>query len=468
MNYFFRSFCQSVILLSLIVFSIDVSSQTRTRDFVRVKNNSFELNGEPYYFLGTNFWYGLNLGAKGKGGNRDRLIRELDRLNSLGIKNLRVMAGSEGPDTEPWRMAPALQTSPGVYNEDVLEGLDFLLFEMRKRDMKAVMCLNNFWPWSGGMSQYLIWAGFAESIPYPPPHPGGDWGTYAKFTANFYSNSKAMKLFDDHIRFILSRKNKYSNLRYTNDPTIMSWELANEPRGVDNLSQFAEWIKHTSELIKNLDTNHLVTTGSEGATSDPTSSGTDLIKDHSYKAIDYATAHLWVQNWGYYDPLKAEESYPVALSYAKKYIKDHAEMGERLGKPLVLEEFGISRDLNDHSASSTTLVRDKYYKEVFEETLKYMRKDNLKIAGCNFWAWGGEGRPAQPKAIWKAGDNFIGDPPHEYQGWYSVYDTDSSTISILRDYTGKVNQLNKQKKGKGAGEKNKNKKATGTKTQIKL
>src|SRR5215216_701262 len=57
------------------------------QDFVVVKNTGFEINGKPYHYLGTNFWYGLNLGSKGAGGNRDRLIRELDRLKTLGVTN---------------------------------------------------------------------------------------------------------------------------------------------------------------------------------------------------------------------------------------------------------------------------------------------------------------------------------------------------------------------------------------------
>jgi mannan endo-1,4-beta-mannosidase len=42
--------------------------------------------------------------------------------------------------------------------------------------------------------------------------------------------------------------------------------------------------------------------------------------------------------------------------------------------------------------------------------------------------------------MWKLGDNFIGDPPHEPQGWYSIFDTDSSTIRIIREYAGKINK----------------------------
>jgi hypothetical protein len=62
---------------------------------------------------------------------------------------------------------PALQTAQEIYNEDVFEGLDFLLSEMGKRDMKAVMVLGNFWTWSGGFPQY-----YGEGR---PPRPGKFW-----------------------------------------------------------------------------------------------------------------------------------------------------------------------------------------------------------------------------------------------------------------------------------------------------
>src|SRR5690606_33617925 len=161
----------------------------------------------------------------------------------------------------------ALQTAPGVYNTDLLDGLDYLLDELRVRNMYAVMCLNNFWPWSGGMGQYIVWSGKADSIPYPPPHPGGDWGRYQEFAASFYSNETATKLFSDYVSFIVSRVNQRSKIPYRDDPAIMAWQLCNEPRGINNTDAYVRWIVNVSTTIKSLDKNHLVTIGSEGLTS---------------------------------------------------------------------------------------------------------------------------------------------------------------------------------------------------------
>jgi mannan endo-1,4-beta-mannosidase len=429
-------------LLMLMMTTLFISCKQKT-PFVKVKGTQFVIGDKPYYFMGTNFWYGLNLGSKGEGGNRERLIRELDRLKELGVNNLRVVAGSEGPDKEPYRMVPALQTSAGVYNEEVFDGLDFLLSEMKKRDMYAVMCLNNFWNWSGGMGQYMVWAGVADSIPYPPPHPGGNWDVYQKFAAKFYSSEKAVELFNNHIKTIVARKNSYSNLEYKNDPTIMAWELGNEPRGVNNVDAYTKWIAATSSLIKQLDPNHLVTTGSEGKTSS-SYSGTDPEKDHAIASIDYQTIHIWVQNWNIYNPAKADSTLPLSIDYALNYLKEHEAISKKINKPMVLEEFGISRDGNSHEPSSTTVIRDQYYDKIFEAVYQRASAENSVVAGVNFWAWAGEGRPRVAEGMWKPGDNFIGDPPHEPQGWYSVYDKDLSTQKVIKKYGELLNGLSKK------------------------
>ncbi|PUZ20118.1 mannan endo-1,4-beta-mannosidase [Chitinophaga costaii] len=417
-------------------------AQTDT-GFVTVEGTHFALNGHPYYYLGTNFWAGLNLGSKGSGGQRDRLLRELDRLQSLGINNLRIMGGSEGPDTAPFRMLPSLQTKPGVYNPEVLDGLDFLLSEMQKRHLYAIVCLNNFWNWSGGMSQYLVWAGAADSIPNPSSEKPESWGIYQAFTAQFYSNPKAVNLFNQHIRFIVDHVNPYTKKAYKDDPTIMAWELANEPRADTNIAGMHTWINETAGLLKSLDPHHLVTTGSEGATSGA-SAGTDLVRDHESPNIDYATIHIWVQNWNIYDPAKADATFEPAVRYAHHYLDQHVAYAQQLKKPLILEEFGISRDGNNYQRNSPTIIRDKYYQNIFDAVFDYANKDSSIVSGVNFWAWGGEGKPRVPGGMWKPGDDFLGDPPHEAQGWYSVFDNDSSTIQVIKTSAARFNGLAKK------------------------
>ena len=405
--------------------------------FVSVDGKRFFLNDKPYYFLGTNLWYGMNLGSKGESGDRQRLINELDFLSNIGVKNLRVMASSEGPDSEKWRIIPSLQSAPGKYNTDLLDGLDFLLFEMGKRDMKAIMCLNNFWHWSGGMAQYVSWEN-NTTIPYPPIEGDGDWQKYQEYASSFYSNKEAKEHYYNHIRFIVLRENTYTGKIYRDDPTIMSWQLGNEPRGINNREDFLDWIKFSAQLIKEIDSNHLVTVGSEGSTAHP-SSGNNFAKDHESEYIDYTTIHIWIQNWGWFNPAD-EQSLSTSIDRVQTYINEHEKLAIKLNKPVVLEEFGISRDYNNYSSNSSVSLRDKYFNKVFD-IISLKVKNGSPLAGSNFWAWGGFGRPRKPKSIWKKHDQFIGDPPHEFQGWYSIYNSDLSTIKIIKKFASKFNNM---------------------------
>lgn len=411
-----------------------------SQDFVTVKNKEFFIDEKPYTFIGANYWYGLYLGAFEQ--DQKRLIEELDQLQSIGVTNLRIMAAFEGTDSDQWRVAPGIQTAPFSYDENLLFGLDFLLVEMAKRNMKAVLVLNNFWLWSGGMAQYVRWADETD-IPTPTPYDGSAYPAYTKYTASFYSNTKAINMFNAYLEHIVGRQNSITGTHYKDDPVIMSWQLCNEPRGMNNVIAYKKWLKNTAALIKSLDGNHLVSIGSEGNTSTPLPNGLDFFNDHDLKDVDYCTFHLWIQNWAWFDPMDADKTYPKAIKEAKRYIKKHIKKAAKLNKPLVLEEFGISRDLNDHSPSANTAYRDNYYSFIFEYCLRSIQK-NKALRACNFWAYGGKGRPSEPKSIWIPGDDLIGDPPHEFQGWYSVYDKDLSTLELIKKYNKSLSQISKK------------------------
>jgi len=231
----------------------------------------------------------------------------------------------------------------GVYNDSLLIGLDYLLVELSKRKMHAVLCLNNMWPWSGGFAQYINWV-TGKSIPYPPPAEGGKWLKYLKFSAKFFNNKKAKALYRSHIQHIVNRQNSISGIYYKDDPTIFSWQLANEPRPILNNWKYRRWIRNTASLIKSLDKNHMVSIGSEGNAFVPLSR--KFKKEHAIKDIDYTTIHIWIQNWGWYDPADTENTFSPSIERAKKYILKHVKIAEKLNKPLILEEFGLLIEIN--------------------------------------------------------------------------------------------------------------------------
>jgi len=65
------------------------------------------------------------------------------------------------------------------------------------------------------------------------------------------------------------------------------------------------------------------------------------------------------------------------------------------------------------------------------------------VAGTNFWAFAGQARPLTPGQFWQPGQPFLGDPPHELQGWYSVYDSDASTLAIVQQFSRRMSDLDR-------------------------
>ncbi|WP_348768365.1 beta-mannosidase [uncultured Bacteroides sp.] len=417
------------LLLTVLLFLLGACApKPAEHSFIKVNaDGQFVRDGKPYYFVGTNFWYGAILGSEGEGGNRERLHKELDFLKSIGINNLRVLVGADGENGIKTRVEPSLQVAPGVYNDTILAGLDYFMNELRERDMTAVLYLNNSWEWSGGYSVYLQWSGHGDAV---VPAVDG-WPAYMEYVKQFPQSDSAKALFANHVNYIVSRTNRYNQIKYVDDPTIMSWQIGNEPRAFsdENKEPFARWMADVAAQIKSLDPNHMVSSGSEG------SWGCEMDmslfeKIHADPNIDYLNIHIWPYNWSWVKADSLTELLPRAKENTRKYIDDHMVIARKYSKPIVLEEFGFPRDGFSFSKEAPTTARDEYYRYVFD-LIRQDRESGGLFAGCNFWAWGGLAGQNPDHVFWEKGDDYTGDPAQEQQGLNSVFATDS-TIEIIK------------------------------------
>ena len=402
--------------------------------FVTTDGTHFMLNGKPYYFIGTNMWYAPILASEGCGGNRQRLQAELDILCMLGVRNLRILAGADSGSKNANTVRPVLQDEHGNLNYTLLAGLDYLLMEMGRRDMKAVIYLTNSWDWSGGYGHYLNRTGHGHS----PNASGEGYNAYVEYASQFAHDAKAQQLYLKHVERIVTRKNTYTDKPYSQDPTIMAWQICNEPRpfSKQGKSSFATWISTTAALIKQHDPHHLVSTGSEGLYGCETDT-TFCTKLHAGSGIDYLTVHIWPVNWGWARRTHTDTDIREAIRHTEQYIRLHEQMARTINKPYVIEEFGYPRDGHSYDPKQSTQSRDKLYSTIMRHvTQSHNRRGAL--AGCNFWGWGGIGRPTAND--WQPGMDYLCDPPHEPQGWYSVFDTDDTTLRIIRDAARKVSK----------------------------
>lgn len=402
------------------------SATSPAMSYVTTDGHGHFMRGDSVYrFAGTNLWYAPILASDGRGGDPQRLSRELDRLQAIGVNNLRILAGAEGPEGLPHHISPVLQTAPGVYNDTLLTGLDRLMAELERRDMTAVIYLTNSWEWSGGYGSYLQWTGKGVA-----PVPGIDgYQEYVNHVKEFVLNDSARSMALDHIRFMTARANSVTGRPYSESPAIMAWQIANEPRAFSRQGKeaLASWLLEAARAIKAIDPNHLVSTGSEGAY------GCEIDLDlwrriHTAPEIDYAIIHLWPTNWGWASRDSVEAHIDRAIAYSDEYIDEHLSAIEGSGRPLVIEEFGYPRDGFSFSIDAPVTARDKYYRHIIERCAA-----DDRIAGYNFWGWNGEARPAHE--LWKAGDPYCCDPAHEPQGMYGVFDCDTTTLKLIRPLT---------------------------------
>jgi mannan endo-1,4-beta-mannosidase len=342
-------------------------------------------------------------------------------------------------------------------------GLDATIMELEARGMVASMVLNNAWPSSGGFAQYIVWAGG-----HAPPMPasaerllnGFTWDRLHFFesVSRFFEMPEAVRLSHQHIRTLLSRRNSLTGRLYASDPTIMSWELANEPRAMSRRAAYRAWVISTSQLVKKLAPNHLVTIGSEGSHADLAerwqgkgeASGWQAVEtatfetDHALQSIDYATCHLWPEPWGWYDqdPKHGGGSgtvYTHLLERAKQYMQAHVQAAARIGKPLVIAEVGLARDSNRYGAMGAVDHRNKLLQSVLN-TMQASVDGRDALAGVGFSGWAGEGRRKQhaasesrvrdTAASFRVESNVFDDSVYDN----SVYDKDLTTVRLISSY----------------------------------
>jgi mannan endo-1,4-beta-mannosidase len=425
----------SILLYAILVFKI-LSAQSQ---FIKVKDTQFFLNNHSWYYIGTNYWYGGVLALKkDKQKGIDRLKKELDFLKSHGINNLRVLAGAEGKGliNGVQRVGPPLQTEEGIFDPEYLKGMDVLLNELAKRKMTAVIYLSNNWNWSGGFLQYLKWNGgipdsaFNEDIP---------WSELGDYTSRFYDCKKCKADYLKQVKYVIGHTNSITHKKYSEEPAIMAWEIANEPRPMRLavINSYKKFISNAASFIKSLDRNHLVTTGTEGYMS---TESIQLYKDiHDDKNIDYLTIHIWPKNWSWFKGKNIAGDMDSVINKTITYLNVHKKVAEQLNKPLVIEEFGLPRDNHSYDIDSPTAYRNIYYGKILSEWLKSKRTNGI-LAGVNFWAYGGIAKPIKGQEMWKEGDEYMGDPPMEAQGLNTVFNSDKSTWNVIDSFSKKRNQ----------------------------
>ena len=267
--------------------------------------------------------------------DRERMPETLKQASDAGIKVVRVWAfGEGGPnDVKPmadfadWPRTHPFRFTPDQWNEEAFVHLDKVIAEAAKNKILVQLCLTNWWRDTGGVTQYLRWAGVNDAADDTRP-----FGINNEKAILFYTNRETRRLYREHINKLATRKNTVTGVYYRDDPTIFGWELMNEAQVITG--RWAErraWISEMSTYLKSLDPNHLIAPGEWGYRS--ASERREWLADHSLSTIDYCDVHLY--------PRDDHDSFVEAPVALKEFVDDRSAAAFSIGKPLVFGEFGM-------------------------------------------------------------------------------------------------------------------------------
>ncbi|KAH6796227.1 hypothetical protein C2S51_037213 [Perilla frutescens var. frutescens] len=244
------------------------------------------LNGSPFYANGFNAYWLMYVASDPS--QRNKISSAFQEAANHSLIIARTWAFSDGGYSP-------LQHSPGSYNEQMFQGLDYVISEAQKHGIKLILSLVNNYNDSGGKKQYVSWA--------------RNQGQNILSDDDFFTNSLAKEYYKNHIKAVLTRQNSITGIAYKDDPTIMAWELMNEPRCTSDPSgnTVQAWIAEMAAYLKSIDHNHLLEAGLEGfygesdrhkQRNNPNFQvGTDFLRNNQIPEIDFATVHSYPDQW---------------------------------------------------------------------------------------------------------------------------------------------------------------------------
>ncbi|KAF5323251.1 hypothetical protein D9619_013508 [Psilocybe cf. subviscida] len=325
--------------------------------FVKTSGTQFTLNGSKFTVVGTNsYWVGLS-GLSTSDMNKafaDIASWGATVVRTWGFNEVTSAPGGNYAYYQIWSgSTPTVNTGANG-----LQNFDNVVAAAKANGIRLIVALTNNWSDYGGSDVYV------KQILNSANHD------------LFYTDSSVKTAFKNYIKAFVSR--------YANEPTIMAWELGNEPRcrgstgtntGTCTPATITAWAKEISAYIKSIDSNHLVALGDEGFYNQPSaptypyqgSEGIDFEANLAISTLDFGTFHSYPEHWG-----QAGNE----LAWGSQWIVDHATSMTKANKPVILEEFGVT--------ASQSTVYQAWYDKIISSGLT---GDLMWQAGSHF-SWG--------------------------------------------------------------------------------
>jgi mannan endo-1,4-beta-mannosidase len=331
--------------------------------FVTTNGTRFLVDKQPFRFAGA------NVAIMYREEDRARMPETLAEAERLGLGVLRVWAYGEGTaqdgvmpvgrDRDDWPRTHPFRRAPDDWNEEAFVHLDRVLAEAARRNLRVQLCLVNWWRDTGGVTQYLRWAGVREAADDRQP-----FGINVERAMEFYTNAETRRLYRQHVERIVTRRNTVTGVLYRDDPTIMAYELMNEAQAPPGRwHERHEWVAEMSAYVKSLDPNHLLTPGTWGYRS--AFERRAWLDEHRLPHVDFVDVHNY--------PRDDHDTYVTSPEALGEFITNRAAATFSLNKPLVMGEFGMGPE------GYEGFTQAEWYRAYFEHSARN------GAAGAIFW-----------------------------------------------------------------------------------
>lgn len=292
--------------------------------FVAARGSQFLIDEQSFRFVGANV--AVMYGAE----ERSKMPETLKQAAQDGVRVVRVWAFGEGdPESSSnnWPRENHFRSAPDEWNEETFAHLDRVIAEAARNNLRVQLCLTNWWRDTGGITQYLRWAGITDAV-----DEGQPYGINVERAMLFYTNERTREFYREHVRRIVTRRNTVTGVLYRDDSTIFAYELMNEAQApAGRYDERRQWVAEMSAYIKSLDADHLVTPGTWGYRNSWERRA--WLAEHRLASIDFCDVHQYPR-----DDLDSFVDSPQALG---EFMDNRAAAAFSLDKPLVFGEFGM-------------------------------------------------------------------------------------------------------------------------------
>ena len=359
------------ISLKLATFIIFICSTIYAQNnFIYCRNNKFFLGENEFYFLGVGVYY---LQWMASDSSTKHIVGDVFQISKqTGIKVVRTWGFNSNSDST---INSNIRYHPYILRESGLRALDYVIYMAGLYDTKIVLTLENNFDDFGGIKQYIEWAN-EELKP---------WTDKTYQHTDFFTDDSIKSWYKYYVKSILTRVNSYTLKRYTEDDTILSFELINEASNPGfEFTIIKHWYQEMAEYFKSIDQNHLLTTGEIGfdITTAPYSDpdffynssfflfngrkGTSYIENSILDQIDYASYHLYPDGWG------------LSSLSGNTWINDHTAIAHTFDKPALVGEFGVIQEKENKYKTYFETIRNTPSKSAI--IWNYVHPDLMNIA----------------------------------------------------------------------------------------